>query len=716
MTPTTSHSSRHRRATLLLALWCVVALLGIWLAQAQRTLRLSDTRAGTGWYGIETTPDTGIRYRWTAPSSNISMPAGSAGWARLQLRLTTAAPGTTVRIGVTEGATQTIPVASGGFRSYQLLLHLPVAWSDTQRISMTSTPAVADGSRSLGVAIAGADLWRLSAWPGLPPPYWIALVLANTALLGWAVQRWGLWWGYGAWLLSAAAWLAGSAGIVPFSMPLLSAGGAAIGVAAALLSLRRLVQQALPFERRLRRSLAAAPRLVHAGTALGLVCCAALLWQLFPATTRYAPQAGPALFFLILLGLPLVIALRTRLARLAPLLVWGVAVGATIGLGVVFWRIYTRQLDGSMLSDLPLHMLDARRLMLDKVTVNYAVWVNGAVAYTTQNGNRWVSIPHPLFHWALGLVAFVMRDDVYWRAMPVTLLLFQGLAVGMLYAVVRSVVGRRIGAAWVWLLALTLHVIAAVYLPAINPMIYRGQGSVTIFHNATTIVAKPVTWLALGVALLLLQPHIRRPMLWAGVAVLCMVAATLAKPNGPLAIVPALWALVACSWLAGRRLPRTVWLLVLPTLAAVCVLALQSTVRSNGGSDFAVGWLRAALLSSPHPFVSLLQLCAFPLLTLLLAPPLWRDRRVLVVVFATLIAMLQYLVFFEPAQITANNFAWGLRIVIPLWHALALGWLLRCYSRPRVTVQTHVLAAVYGLHLMSGALYLVQLLVSNSYL
>jgi hypothetical protein len=38
------------------------------------------------------------------------------------------------------------------------------------------------------------------------------------------------------------------------------------------------------------------------------------------------------------------------------------------------------------------------------------------------------------------------------------------------------------------------------------------------------------------------------------------------------------------------------------------------------------------------------------------------------------------------------------------------------YSRPHVPLRAHVLAAVYGLHLLAGALYLVQLLVRNSYL
>jgi hypothetical protein len=148
-------------------------------------------------------------------------------------------------------------------------------------------------------------------------------------------------------------------------------------------------------------------------------------------------------------------------------------------------------------------------------------------------------------------------------------------------------------------------------------------------------------------------------------------------------------------------------------VAALVVLVLQSTVRSNGGSDFAVAWLQAAALSSPAPYLSVLQLVAFPLATILVTPLLWRDRLTLVVGLAFVIAVVQYLLFVEPANVSANNFAWGMRIVVPLLYACTLGVVLR--TRP-TGARGHLLGLVLTAHLLAGVLYLVQLLTTASYL
>jgi len=73
----------------------------------------------------------------------------------------------------------------------------------------------------------------------------------------------------------------------------------------------------------------------------------------------------------------------------------------------------------------------------------------------------------------------------------------------------------------------------------------------------------------------------------------------------------------------------------------------------------------------------------------------------------------QYLLFVEPANVSANNFAWGMRIVVPLLYACTLGVVLR--TRP-TGARGHLLALVLTAHLLAGVLYLVQLLTTASYL
>jgi hypothetical protein len=297
-------------------------------------------------------------------------------------------------------------------------------------------------------------------------------------------------------------------------------------------------------------------------------------------------------------------------------------------------------------------------------------------------------------------------------------MLYQLISMGVLAFVMRSITGTRVPWAWIWLVSLLISVVSAVYLPDVNPMIYRGQGSVTIFHNATTIVAKPLSWIALlaAVALISTRPH-QRPWLMVAFALLSMLAATLAKPNGSLAIVPALWIIVAFQWVAGTRIAHRIGWLLLPTIAALAVLLQQSTVRSNGGSDFGISWLTVASLSSPMPWLSVLQLTAFPLLTLLLTPAIWRNRVMQMAVLAFAIAVFQYFLFIEPANVSANNFAWGMRIIVPVLYAGALAVLLRDARSPQTsTLRTHLLALILTTHVLSGVLYLVQLLTTSSYL
>jgi hypothetical protein len=65
------------------------------------------------------------------------------------------------------------------------------------------------------------------------------------------------------------------------------------------------------------------------------------------------------------------------------------------------------------------------------------------------------------------------------------------------------------------------------------------------------------------------------------------------------------------------------------------------------------------------------------------------------------------------ANISANNFAWGMRIIVPLLFACTLGVVLR--TRP-TGARGLLLALILTAHVLAGVLYLVQLLTTASYL
>lgn len=698
------------------ALYVLVSLLSLWLYAAPTKIYATDPRAFSGFDGVESTPDGLVGYRWGTAQPVIHIPAARPGWRILGMQAVAAAPDAHLTITSADTLLATIPLQSAAFRHYQQLIWLPPTTGDVHRFSLAVTPLVDTNGRTLGVAVAQFTLYRTTLGiPAQPPQTWLLAVVLSALLLAVVGQN-GRWSHRRSALVVSGfltPWVLVLVGAAQLQLAIVGAGGCVLAVTVTVLALRRHIPALAALERRLRRTWPTRPLLsqIVLWTMIGLV--ALLIARVWPAYAAHGSW-GMIGYFAVLLVYPLIVLLRLRRIHVPQWLVVSLAALGTTGIMLVYWRITERQIDGSMMSDLPFHMDDARRLLLDKALVRYAVWVNGQVEVTTNGGNRWVSIPHPLFHWSIGAIAWLMRDVYYHRALPVTLLLYQIASMVILAVVLWRMAGPRIHWASVCLASLLLGVVAAVYVPDVNAMIYRGQGSVTVFHNATTIVAKPVTWAALLLALALLRPQTRQ-RLWVVVplALLMMVAATLAKPNGPLAIVPALWILVALLWLGRARIPIHAAWLIGPTVAALVVLVLQSTVRSNGGSDFAIAWLQAAALSSPAPYLSVLQLVAFPLATILVTPLLWRDRLTLVVGLAFVIAVVQYFVFVEPANISAHNFAWGMRIIVPLLFTCTLGVVLR--TRP-TGARGLLLALILTAHMMAGVLYLVQLLTTASYL
>jgi hypothetical protein len=703
-----------------IGLYLVVAFFGVWLTVTPVSLAVTQNTAFSGFDDLETTPNGTTTFRWAGADASVTTPSARGGWAITQITAIAADPNAILTITQNNQQRATMKVQSDTFRRYQTLVLLPVAIADQQTYTLHTSPTVLRDGRSLGVALAAFDIRAThGTLPSIPPLSWLAAIGLTACILAWrsnaaswSVRLCGLLCLFCG-MPIACAW----AGICPIHTVSLLAGALLITTTSSVLLVRSWMPQLYALERRVRRSVVGQRTMRRFFLVLCLVATGLIISRIWPV---YAVLGlwGSVGFVGCLAVYPLILMIRARHIHIPLWVVWGFAGVGTVALLSVYWVIYQRQIDGALLSDLPFHMDDARRLMLGKVLVRYTVWVAGHAEVTTQYGNRLVSIPHPWFHWSIGVIAWLMRDPFYHRALPVTLMLYQLISMGVLAFVMRSITGTRVPWAWIWLVSLLISVVSAVYLPDVNPMIYRGQGSVTIFHNATTIVAKPLSWIALlaAVALISTRPH-QRPWLMVAFALLSMLAATLAKPNGSLAIVPALWIIVAFQWVAGTRIAHRIGWLLLPTIAALAVLLQQSTVRSNGGSDFGISWLTVASLSSPMPWLSVLQLTAFPLLTLLLTPAIWRNRVMQTAVLAFAIAVFQYFLFIEPANVSANNFAWGMRIIVPVLYAGALAVLLRDARSPQTsTLRTHLLALILTTHVLSGVLYLVQLLTTSSYL
>lgn len=703
--------------------YVVVALIltGVYTPTHTVTPTNTDT-TGTysGFAGVETTADA-LPYRWSGANAQITITTPVTHFVLLTLHATSAHADTVTTISTADHVIARIQPVAGMFRRYLVLTNIPYHISTTLPLNFESTPTTRTDNRELGIAVAQLVLTPLHMqdWY-LPPLTWITVIVMSAVSIAmlqwmWAIPRYA----YVALLVGAIVL---PVMVVLIGKPLRTWQIGAIGIACAVIlsisASRMWVQQ--------RRSSSTIRILyrwsLHLLLAITTLICLWVVWSLWPMYGQHGT------LFRVIYGVIVLVFgwlmwqpqrmyptwVRTSIQWMLPLV--------TMAILAIYAHSYVRQINGAMQSDLPYHLDDARYFATGQALVRYMVWVDGhAQATTSFYAFNWhAPIPHPLLHMSTGLVALLIHDTWFLSAFPVTLIVYQIISMLMLFVIVRRFAGNRVHWVWVWVGMLSIWVSTAVYIPALNPFIYKGQGGIIIVHNATTIITRPVTWAALWVSVAAIASPPRYPRVYLVVAatLLCVLAA-LGKPNAPLAFVPAMLVVLVGTYIVHPTPAKALWWWMIPIVCVAVVLAIQSTIRSNGGSDFAIDWMRSALLSSPYPVISVIQLTALPLVCAFVAPWIWRDRFVQLLGVTFIVALAQYWIFSEPADLLSNNFAWGMRILIPALYAVAIGIVLRLYQRPDHTTQrwyTRVLVLLAGVHLLSGVLYLWQISFGTSYL
>jgi hypothetical protein len=702
-------------------IYVVITLLWCGSITPASTVLLAQTvtpRALVGFAGVETTPDQLISFRWSTTTAQITVTAPRTRFAVLSLYAASARADTHTTIAIQQTVVAAFHPVAGSFRHYHTLVATPYQPHTTLTLDITNIPATHVGNRTLGIALAALHFTPVMPRPWqLPPLTW--LVIIGLSALSMAAVQWR-------WHLSRVTSLVvlASASLLPWLMIQFSPWDTtvSIGVFGFICALIVLIQIARDIYHTYHWHLPQYALPPALGRTLVAVILIIVAWGLIRVWPIYAQRGWwMQLIFVGLIMLGTALSWRPHIVRhpgAHRLMRWIIPV-----VGVAFIILYhfitLRQLNGAMLSDLPYHLDDARLYSTGQRLVRYMVWVDGQAQATTRfyafNWNA--PIPHPLLHASTGLIASMIRDRFFLTAFPITLLIYHCVSMVMLAVIVRRFAGPRVHWTWVGAGMLSIFASTALYFPDINPFLYKGQGGNIIVHNATTLVTRPVTWAALWVAAMALAPrHATRRTYWMILATLLAVLAALGKPNAPLAFVPAMVVVMLGTYIVHRSPAPQLWWWMLPIGCVVGVLAYQSTIRSNGGNDFAVDIWTVARMSSPHPILSMLQLTALPLTTLGVARWLWRDRFVQVCVVAFVVAVAQYWVFSEPADMQANNFAWGMRIMIPACYAIAVGSLLRMLHRARTRWTTSLLVALATAHVIAGVLYIWQVTMRDTYL
>ena len=294
-----------------------------------------------------------------------------------------------------------------------------------------------------------------------------------------------------------------------------------------------------------------------------------------------------------------------------------------------------------------------------------------------------------------------------------------------------------------------------IFLPMVNPYRYLGLQSGTIWHNDTYTGMKMGGMLVLLLFYQYQRTYRGKPELgkytgglsvreWIGFTA-ALILVNLLKPNFILCFAPAMaiMLLADCIRDRGKNLPKQI-LFGIPVLLSLLVVAYETSVLYQGGdgdSHVVFTMMYSLKFWNTHPFASLIQSAAFPLMVL---AGTWKelktDRIYRVSWLIWLVGLLEYLFLGETGERQNHgNFSWGYSFCIFLvfvvcmckmyqmlekeWQqyrlsGLKVGEYLKKADRKKLLYLLYLLIAVvlFGWHLGCGLKYSWMTYLGNPYL
>ncbi len=288
------------------------------------------------------------------------------------------------------------------------------------------------------------------------------------------------------------------------------------------------------------------------------------------------------------------------------------------------------------------------------------------VKYVVELPERPVPVPHPLYHWTVGLALALSRHSDWWAA-AFSAAVVQALAVGLRGWLTHRELSPPMpapGAAVAcWLLAFAMSLPPHWSYWKLG-MIYLGQIHPNVWHNPTAVFVCPLALVVFLAAMHYLDAPGPGAALGIGVgSALC----ALAKPNYLLAFLPcfapALLFVVAREWWVGRR---PIWRALVEFVTAfgppVGVLAWQYWWAFGGDNRVIIRPFAAWRQYSEDIPISILAGVAFPAAVVLCyRREAGADRRVLFAWAILAVAVGHYALLAETEllRFISVNFSWG---------------------------------------------------------
>lgn len=369
-----------------------------------------------------------------------------------------------------------------------------------------------------------------------------------------------------------------------------------------------------------------------------------------------------------------------------------------LGVTAAYLLIFQREVAGQLQSDLPLHLQYAQTL-------------------------AWEPLVYPLFHYSVLAIHTLTSLNLAQSAVLIltTTVVLSGL---ILFRVLHGKIGQIYPWPVVVLVICALFSTAAVYLPMFCEKIYLCYGSQNSIHNPTTIFSKPFAYLAVILFCQMVIGARQQRLRTSLVTTVMLVLGAFAKPNFALAFI---FSAPIFLWWNRSELNdrRDQVIAAMPVIVLAVVLAVQYALSYQFGrsaqddNHIVFDFLGVARLYSPNPLIAMILLTAFPIATVASYPSMLRDRLFGLTLLTLLVAVAQYWVLAEQgSRYRDGNFGWGLEVVLPLLFALCAAEVmarLRQASSPADRIKAALLLMLFSAHLVSGMLYLKQVLTTSSF-
>jgi hypothetical protein len=385
--------------------------------------------------------------------------------------------------------------------------------------------------------------------------------------------------------------------------------------------------------------------------------------------------------------------------------------------GSIFYLITTKQLA----SDMPLHIIDAKLVVENRVEVIYKVSIGSKVNIDNPKENgRYRPQPHPMFHYALITTKNIFQLYSYEIAWWYTMMIAQIITLILTTYIVMSNIQRTTMALPIsMILASLLFIVSSLYIPWYSPKMYMGFLNSNIYHNSTSIVSKPIAYVTILAMAAWLSPN-NQTINWK--LIICtnilVVFSTLAKPNIPLAVIPAWAVCIALRFITDEKKHYLQYALyLLPIIITALIMYIQAQIRFSNTFLVGISWLYVAQSWTPNPFVSIMLTVAFPTSVVLFYPHTIRNTLFQLTIISFVIAVFTYLVFYEiennaTSKFISQNFGWGARMIGGFFFALASAELVNAYHR----LQSKIDYVKFGTatllllgHIISGTIYTIRL-------